>query len=288
MPPASDTLLASALPPVHLAAFEGPLDLLLHLVRAGKMDIFDLPMTQLCDQYIAHLNAHETWDLSVTGEFLVMAATLLEIKSRLLLPVLPKPQDNEDDGLGAGDANEDPRAELVRRLLEYGKFQTVAETLRNAETDRRHVFFRAPTPYSGAFAVPPRFGELSAEQLLKTLERLLVEAGAGERAVTSVRRQKITLRMKMREVMVASEKAGDLGVLLADLLPPTLSEKLPVVLLFLALLELLKNGGVIVAQESFCGEIRVFFVPEVRRAALIGVSETAGDGTENKKAAYAA
>ena len=287
MPPVPDTLLASALPPVHLAAFEGPLDLLLHLVRAGKMDIFDLPMTQLCDQYIAHLNAHKL-DLSVTGEFLVMAAALLEIKSRLLLPVLPKPQDTEDDGLGENDADEDPRAELVRRLLEYGKFQTVAETLRNAETDRRHVFFRAPTPYSGAFAVPPRFGELSAEQLLKTLERLLIEAGAGERAVTSVRRQKITLRMKMREVMVASEKAGDLGVLLADLLPSILTEKLPVVLLFLALLELLKNGGVIVAQDGFCGEIRVFFVPEVRRAALIGVSETADDSTENKKAAYAA
>ena len=276
MLPAPNNALANPLPPVHLAAFEGPLDLLLHLVRVGKMDIFDLPITDLCDQYLAHLHAREKWDLAVTGEFLVMAATLLEIKSRLLLPPLPKPDaaDETGDNMGndSGDGG-DPRAELVRRLLEYGKFQTVAETLRNNETEMRHVFFRTPLPYSGAYATPPRFGELSAEQLFQTLERLLKSVGAGERAVTSVRRQKITLRMKMREVLVASEKAGDTGVLLVDLLPDILTEKLPVVLLFLALLELLKNGAVIVAQDTFCGEIRVFFVPEAHRANLIGARD---------------
>lgn len=264
---------------MHSQAFEGPLDLLLHLVRAGRMDIFDLPIAPLCDQYLAYLRALEKQDLAITGEFLVMAATLLEIKSRLLLPALPKP-DSDDESETGGDSGtiEDPRAELVRRLLEYGKFQTVAETLRQAEGDRRLVFFRAPTPYSGAFATPPRFGELSAEQLLKTLSRMLESVGAGERAVTSVRRQKITLRMKMREIVVASEKAGAGGVLLQDLFPePPITERLQIVLLFLALLELLKTGSVLVAQETFCGEIRVFFVPESERAQIIGASEEGGE-----------
>ncbi len=263
---------------MHSQAFEGPLDLLLHLVRAGRMDIFDLPIAPLCDQYLAYLRALEKQDLAITGEFLVMAATLLEIKSRLLLPAPPNPEADENETGGDSGAIEDPRAELVRRLLEYGKFQTVAETLRQAEGDRRLVFFRAPTPYSGAFAVPPRFGELSAEQLLKTLSRMLEAVGAGERAVTSVRRQKITLRMKMREVVVASEKAGANGVLLQDLLPePPIMERLQIVLLFLALLELLKTGNVLVAQETFCGEIRVFFVPESERAQIIGAS---GEGSD--------
>jgi segregation and condensation protein A len=272
MPPAASANPATAatayvLPSVRLDTFEGPFDLLFHLVRQGKMDVLDLPIVALCDQYIAHLSAMEALDLNVAGEFFVMAATLLEIKSRLLLPQPPKPEkaEGEEDG-GEGD----PRAELVRRLLEYGKYQAIAEALRQAEGDRKSVFFRPPTEYRGEYRTPPRFGELSAEELLRTLERMLATVGAGERAITSVRRQKITLRMKMREVLGASERAGLDGVPLGDLLPEPPFALLEVVLLFLALLELLKVGAARVLQEAFCGEIRVFFVPEPERASLIG------------------
>jgi len=256
------------LPNVQLANFDGPLDLLLHLVRAGRMDIFDLPITTLCDQYIAYIDSLEEMDLTVAGEFLVMAATLLEIKSRMLLPAPPK-EETEDGGEAGGELI-DPRAELVRRLLEYGKYQTIAETLKMAEGERRAVFFRSPTEYSGAYQVPPKFGELSAEDLLRALEKMLAAVGAGERSVTSVRRQKITLRMKMREVLGQAERARVDGVLLGELLPEPPFVLLEVVLLFLALLELLKTGSLLVAQEEFCGEIRAFFVPEEHRAALIG------------------
>jgi segregation and condensation protein A len=250
---------------VHLEAFEGPLDLLLHLVRAGRMDIFDLPILTLCDQYLGFLSAMEAFDLNVAGEFLVMAATLLEIKSRLLLPAPPKEETNDDDGYVS-----DPRAELVQRLLEYGKYQAIAESLRHAEEDRKHIFFRSPTEYSGEFAVPPRFGEMSAEALLKTLERILQAVGAGERAVTSVRRQKITLRMKMREVLGYAERAKE-GALLADLMPEPPFALLEIILVFLALLELMKVGNIIVLQDEFCGDVRIFFVPEADRAALISI-----------------
>ena len=115
-------------PTVHIHDFDGPLDLLLHLVRHGRMDIFNLPIAELCDQYLVHLNAMENLDLGVAGEFLVMAATLLEIKSRLLLPAPPK-DEYEDEG----DAGMDPRMELVRRLLEYSQYQAIAETLLQRE-----------------------------------------------------------------------------------------------------------------------------------------------------------
>ena len=275
MPP---TLAVSSKPPlqappptVHLERFEGPLDLLLHLVRAGQMDVFDLPIATLCDQYLARLAAMEAFDLAIAGEFLVMAATLLEIKSRLLLPAPPREEAEDEEGDVA-----DPRAELVQRLLEYGKYQTVAETLRGCEGERRQVFFRPPAEWNGEYRLPPRFGELSAADLLRTLERLLAEVGAGERAVTSVRRQKITLRMKMREVLTRAQAAGPGGVLLAALLPDPPFALFEVVLLFLALLELLKIGSVLVAQERFCGDIRVFFVPEEERAALAGEATEEG------------
>ena len=281
-PPATAVLVAAAgsaslLPPVHLAAFEGPLDLLLHLVRAGRMDIFDLPILELCDHYLHYLGAMEALDLNVAGEFLVMAATLLEIKSRLLLPASPKEDIAEEDGATITD----PRAELVQRLLEYGKYQTIAETLRRAEEERRLLFFRAPTEYSGKFAAPPQFGEMSADALLRTVERLLNASGAaGERAVTSVRRQKITLRMKMREVINRAERAQSEGVVLGSLLPVPLTALLEIVLVFLALLELMKTGSVVVAQKAFCGEIRVFFVPEADRAGLISDDAEEGGATQ--------
>lgn len=265
--PAATSTANSAPPSVHLEAYEGPLDLLLHLVRQGKMDIFDLPIVTLCDQYLAQIRAMEALDLNVAGEFFVMAATLIEIKSRLLLPAPPKTETLAEDEEGGVV---DPRAELVQRLLEYGKYQAIADALRGAERDRQSVFFRPPTEYRGEYRVPPKFGELSAEELLRTLERMLATVGAGEKAITSVRRQKITLRMKMREVVSHAERAALDGVTLADLLPEPPFALLEVVLLFLALLELLKVGAVVVAQEEFCGEIRVFFVPESERAALIG------------------
>ncbi|MBC8104633.1 MAG: segregation/condensation protein A [Cytophagales bacterium] len=276
----------AALPPLRLHAFEGPLDLLLHLVRAGRMDIFDLPIATLCDQYIAHLDALGSVDLSVAGEFLVMAATLLEIKSRLLLPVPPR-DDADPDQDGSSLDLTDPRAELVQRLLEYGKYQAIAEGLKLREADRKNVFFRDPMDarLASGFALPPKFGELSADDLLRTLERMLASVGAGEKAITSVRRQKITLRMKMREVAFHARQAGQDGVSLSVLVPNAPFALIEVVLLFLALLELLKSGSVLVAQKAFCGDIRIFFVPEFERAMVAeGEIESGTEGIEEAEA----
>lgn len=280
LPATSRRSAVPTLPPVRLSAFEGPLDLLLHLVRAGRMDVFDLPIATLCDQYLAYLAAMEALDLNIAGEFLVMAATLLEIKSRLLLPPPPREESESEDS----EAEADPRAELVQRLLEYGRYQSIAESLRGVEGERRSLFFRAATEYGREFAPPPRFGEMSADALLKALQRMLEAMGieeAGERAVTSIRRRKITLRMKMRETMAWVERAGPDGLGLDALLPEPPFARLEVVLLFLSLLELLRSGTIRVIQETFCGEIRVFFVAEADRpTAEAGLSTGHRDTAE--------
>ncbi len=244
------------LPQLQFGSFEGPLDLMLHLIRQGRMDIFDLPIAVLCDQYIGYLNERAAFDLSVAGEFIVTAATLLEIKSRLLLPAPPKPDPTEVA------PPEDPRAALVRQLLEYARFQSLSDSLRDGEGEARKLYFRPRVELTGEYRPPPRWGELSADALLRTLERMLAGVGAGERQITSVRRQKITLRMKMREIITATERAGGHGVTLDSLLPPAPFALLDVVLLFLALLELLKAGSVRAIQEAFCGEILLFHVAD--------------------------
>ena len=245
----------AAPPTVTLPAFEGPLDLLLHLVRQGRMDIFDLPMVTLCDQYLTSIRSMERLDLAVAGEFFVMAATLLEIKSRMLLPAPPKDENDEENPDGYV---EDPRAELVRQLLAYGKFQAIAESLRDREGERQRLFFREPTPFSPAFGTPAKFGEMSADALLRALTRMFSEFDNGENSITSVRRQKITLKMTMRLVRGRADAAGEVGLPLSELVPDPPFELLEIVLLFLSLLELLKLAEIYVTQDEFCGEIRVF------------------------------
>ncbi len=261
---------AGSLPDVCLPTFEGPLDLLLHLVRAGRMDIFDLPIAALCDQYLAVLRRMEEWDLGVAGEFLVMAATLLEIKSRMLLPRPPR-EVSEDDA----EAGIDPRAELALRLAEYARYQGMADLLQGKEGDRSRLHFRDTSPLLPEFRTPAKFGEMRPEDLLRALERLLADVGAGERAITSVRRRKVSLRITMRLVAQAAEQSGWDGVLLQDLFPEPPFELLELVLLFLALLELLRLGSIRVVQDDFCGGIRVFHIPESERASENEAAEAA-------------
>src|SRR5713226_2018309 len=107
----------------RLRVFEGPLELLLHLIREAKIDIYDIPIAEVTSQYLETLALLEALDLAVAGEFLVMAATLMEIKSRMLLPRPPAAVTEEDEG-------EDPRAELVQRLLEYEQYKQIAGRFR--------------------------------------------------------------------------------------------------------------------------------------------------------------
>ena len=120
---------------VKLEAFEGPLDLLLHLIEKNKVDIYDIPIVSITEQYMDYIAGMKKRDLDVASEFLVMAATLLEIKSRMLLPVEPEEEGEE----------EDPRAELVQQLLEYKMYKRMSMELKDRAMDADRVWYKLPT-----------------------------------------------------------------------------------------------------------------------------------------------
>lgn len=232
---------------IKLPVFEGPLDLLLHLIREHTLDIYDIPIVEVTDQYLRYLSLMESLDLNIAGEFFVMAATLLEIKSRMLLPT---PASEEEDEAGL-----DPRAELVERLLEYERFKNAADSLSQFEEERRRVFWRM-TDELANYDAPVILPDLHAMDLLFALQRLLEEVGEGQEEVTSIERQKITLRMKMREVWRRIRSASADGVSFPDLVRGSRT-RLEIVMTFLALLELLRLGKILVKQRRALGEIRI-------------------------------
>ena len=132
--------------PVRLQNFEGPLDLLLHLIKTQRVDIYEIPITLITSQYLEYIDLMQEMNLDVAGEFLVMAATLIHIKSRMLLP---RPDPTQED------PEEDPREALVRRLLEHQKFKAAAELLHERETLRSAQWTRPDGPIAEIAGEPP-------------------------------------------------------------------------------------------------------------------------------------
>ncbi|MBW3622562.1 MAG: segregation/condensation protein A [Armatimonadetes bacterium] len=233
--------------PIRLPVFEGPMELLLHLIRQHKLDIYDIPIAQVTKQYVEYLHYMEALNVDLAGEFLVMAATLMEIKSRMLLPK-PPPPEGEEEGV-------DPRQELVDRLLEYQKFQEAAGLLRELEEERRRCFPRGglidfePGP---SIAIEP---ESAAVSLLLALRRLLDEADKREDVPPTLRRDRMTLRLKIREVWAALQEAPD-GLVFEALFRHG-GDREEIIATFLALLELLRGGRVRVVQREALGTILV-------------------------------
>ncbi|MHB9038420.1 MAG: segregation and condensation protein A [Armatimonadota bacterium] len=237
---------------VTLPVFEGPLDLLLHLIREHEIDIYDIPIAKVCEQYLAYLSLMESLDLEVAGEWLVMAATLLEIKSRMLLPEDPKAEvESEDEKI-------DPRLELVERLIEYEKFKGAAEIFKEREEQRARVFVRGAAEL--AFELKPTFDleNITAIDLLAVLQNIL--ADVGEEEVTSIQRRKVTVRMRMREIhRKVTEAAGP--ITFEELFDDAVN-RIEVVITFLALLELLKSRTVKVRQKKAFSPIEIIPVTE--------------------------
>jgi segregation and condensation protein A len=252
---------------VKLQVFEGPLDLLLHLIRTHKLDIWDIPIAQITEQYLAYLALLESLDLDVASDFIVMAATLMEIKSRMLLP-RPDPIAEEDD-------SRDPRAELVERLLEYERFQLVAEQLRELAAEHRRSFTRS-TVEQWEGAVP--LVELRPGDLLEALRRMAPEeekeeSGTAGHPSLRVRRHAVNLRQRVAELLrrvQTQEGAVSFSSLLirgGKRIPRT-----EILVTFLAILELVRQGHVSAWQEGIGGDI--FLLP--RENPSEGAGQTAG------------
>lgn len=147
---------------VKLQVFEGPLDLLLHLLEKNKVNIYDIPIVEITNQYMEYIREMKRQDLNVMSEFLVMAATLIDIKSKMLLPK----QEAEDE-----EETEDPRAELVAQLLEYKMYKCMAYELKDRQMDAERVMFKEPTipDMVAAYEEPVDLDELMADVTLKKL-----------------------------------------------------------------------------------------------------------------------
>ncbi|HEX2243168.1 MAG TPA: segregation/condensation protein A [Gammaproteobacteria bacterium] len=237
---------------VQLEIFEGPLDLLLHLIKKNEVSITDIPIASITEQYLATLELMETLSLDVAGEFLVMAATLIHIKSRMLLPA-GADETEEDEG-------NDPRDELVRRLLDYQRFKDAADQLEQREMLSRDVFVRSATPAEEAAA--PGFRELSVLELLNALRRVIDRLPKD--VFHQVELDKITVREKM--TLLLDKLRAQSRILFEELFNEA-KTRMDVVVTFLAMLELVKVRAVRIFQEEMTGPIIIEAAASMEQAA---------------------
>lgn len=237
---------------VKLPAFEGPLDLLLHLIKEQRIDIYDIPVASITKQYLEYLDLMKELNLSIAGEFLVMAATLVQIKSRMLLP-----RDEQPD---SAEPEEDPREELVRRLVEYQRFKSAAEQLEERETAWRDVFRREPV----AVAHEPEeyeLGELSVFDLLTSLRDVLERVP--DQTIMEVTVDTLTVRDRMTAIIERFDALAEGARLRFDELFDGAETRLSVIVTFLALLELVKMHVLGLRQGAPGGDILVVRVDPV-------------------------
>jgi len=231
---------------VKLNVFEGPLDLLLYLIKSQEVDIYQVELGKVCDQYLAYLEALRDMELEVAGEFLVIAATLVYIKSRTLLPEDQQlPADDEEDA-------EDPRWELIRQLVEYKKFKEAAAELENLEELREKLFFRDAVPDLPR-AKDPGLGEVGVFDLVKAFQRILQRARERD-GYKEIHEDKFTVSEKIE--MILNRIQVDEIIPFADLFLETCS-RTEIVVTFLAVLELVRLKQIKARQSDAFGEIEL-------------------------------
>jgi segregation and condensation protein A len=231
--------------PVRLDKFEGPLDLLLHLIKQHQVDIYDIPIAAITEQYLGYIDMMQELDLDVAGEFLVMAATLIHIKSRMLLPRIDPTQEDPD---------EDPREALVRRLLEHQKFKAAAELLHERETLRSAQWTRPDGPIAEiAGEAPEPEIEVDLFSLIAAF-RSVVER-AKERPKVYLPSEQIPIEDRIEQLMAKLSETEACGFedLFADV-----QSRPGIVVTFLAMLEMIRLKLIRVFQSGALGPIRVY------------------------------
>lgn len=234
---------------VKLEVFEGPLDLLLYLIKKNEIDICDIPISEITEQYLEYLELMRLLDLDIAGEFLVMAATLMHIKSRILLPL------EEREKLEEEEEESDPREELVKKLLEYQKFKEAATRLEVLEANRRELFSRVIDEDVWVKDEEGPFFEANLFDLISAFSKVL----------TAIPRQ--TFQEIIVDEFSVEEKIGQILDHL-KIHPKTyfkklfehITKRLEVVCTFLALLELIRMKEIIVRQPKLFDEILVIKV----------------------------
>lgn len=245
--------------PVKLQAFEGPLDLLLHLIEKNKVQIYDIPIVEITNQYMDYIRQMEKEDLDIMSEFLVMAATLLDIKSRMLLPK----EENEEG------EQEDPRQELVRQLLEYKMYKYMAYELKDRQLDAERSLYKKPTvPDEVAeFETPVDVGQLLADtdlaQLYKVFQEVLKRQENKIDPIRSrfgrIEKEEVNLNEKLEFIeryVLERKNCRFIDFFRND------RTKMQMIVTFLAVLELTKTGKIKVVQERVFEDIFITYAGE--------------------------
>jgi segregation and condensation protein A len=246
---------------VRLTAFEGPLDLLVHLIRTNEVNVYDIPITLITEQYLDYIRLMEELDLDVAGEFLVMASTLIHIKSRMLLP---RPDPSQDDEPG-----EDPREALVRRLLEHQKFKAAAGLLHDRELLRGAQFTRGDGSVAGA-AGDPYEPELEVDlfSLLAAFRGVLERAS--RRPPMVLPPNHISMEVRIQQLLGRLSETEACGF--EDLFSDGDGSRSFLIVTFLAILELIRLKLIRVFQSGSFGPIRVY-----KRARPVDAPHPIGD-----------
>lgn len=243
--------------PVKLAVYEGPLDLLLHLIDKNKLNIYDIPIVEITNQYLEYIKQMEKNNMDVMSEFIEMAATLISIKSKMLLPAKVEEEESEVD----------PRAELVEKLLEYKKYKYISNKLKLRQIDAEKIAFKEPSIPKEILNFKPK---IQAEDVLKNVELDLlyeifnsvikkqkdkvdpIRSKFGE-----IKKEEFTVQEKIDYINDLSLKYNSISF--TDLLESG-SSKVEVIVSFLAVLELIKMGAIIIKQEEIYKDIIIIFI----------------------------
>lgn len=227
---------------VKLEVFEGPLDLLLYLIKKNELNIYDIPIAEITEQYLEYLELMRMLDLNIAGEFLVMAATLMHIKSKMLLP----PEELEV----LQEEEADPREEFVRRLLEYKKFKEAASILQNLEEQRNEVFTRKSG--QSTLAEAGGFFEASLFDLITALTRVLKDVS--KETFKDIVKDEFTVEGKVHDIL---HLLVERSVLKLSELFKNAKNKSEIIATFLAVLELIRLREIVARQKVVFGEIEI-------------------------------
>lgn len=238
---------------IKLQVFEGPLDLLLHLIDKNKINIYDIPIVSITEQYLQYLRSMQELNMDIMSEFLVMAATLIQIKAKMLLPKEEK-EEEEEEG--------DPREELVKRLLEYKMYQYAAEELKELQVDASKMLYKQPTipkevlVYEEPIDLKELVDGLTLTKLHEIFQSVMKRQKEKIDPIRSrfgkIEKEEISVEEKMETIR---EQMRGLSRIRFRALLEVQASKVQVVVTFLAILELMKMGSLIVRQEQLFGDI---------------------------------
>lgn len=228
---------------VHLDVFEGPLDLLMFLIRKNNLDIYDIPISQITQEYLGYLDIMKNLNLEVAGEFLVMASTLMQIKAKMLLPSKAEPG---EEGEGP-----DPRGKLIAMLEDYQRYKQASRTLETRFALHRDVFYRG----SPVFSNDEKFLELEFFTLLEAVKRAFERVDDSKEVQAETfpiesRVEKILAMLRTREWLLLDEVFG------------SETRRLGIIVCFMALLELIKQRKILAVQDAVYEEVRIYRAPE--------------------------